>query len=115
MNEMVNLLSENAYQDYKLLELNDEKGDDFSQWRDVDFILYAESESKAKAVVSFIDESCYGRASYQRADDNYRIIVAINMAPTQNILNSISALMVCMSKIFGLKYSGWSSSIEQSI
>lgn len=104
---LVKTLLDNAYEDTHLLTLNDEKGDDFSMARDVDFILYSKEESQAKIVVEFINDNQYGDASYEKIENNYRIIVTSNMPITQNIISSISALMACIAELFNIQYDGW--------
>ncbi|WP_335903041.1 ribonuclease E inhibitor RraB [Shewanella algae] len=104
---IVEALLDNAYQDSQLLEGNDHKGDIFSVSRDVDFLLYAPDQDKGELVANFINDNCYGEASYYAYEDKHCIKVVIHMPTTQNILNSVSGLMTCIAKIFDCEYDGW--------
>ena len=114
MSKIVEVLLDNAYQDTQLLIGNDETGDDFKIWRNVDFIFYAPSEEKADVVSSFINDNRYGDSSYEKIENTYRVLVVVNMAPTQNILCSVSGLMACIGEIFSVEYDGWGTTIERA-
>jgi hypothetical protein len=75
--------------------------------RDIDFLLVAPDEEKANLVRDFINDNQYGVASVQAHDSAFGILVVVNMPPQQHTLNSVSALMVCLSKLFGIEYDGW--------
>ena len=107
MSNVVEALLSSAYQDSLLLVGNDEKGDVFSVPRDVDFLLYAKDKSKAELVRDFINDNCYGEATYSETDGNHRISVVIHMPTTQNVLNSVSGLMTCIAVLYDLEYDGW--------
>ena len=111
---VVDSLLDNAYADTQLLIGNDEKGDDFSVLRDIDFILYADSEQKAETVSSFINDNQYGSASFKKIEDRYQIIVVVNMPSTQNLVCSVSGLMVCIAELFGVDYDGWGCVLQRS-
>lgn len=111
---VVHKLLENAYQDSQLLIGNEQKGDNFSVPRDVDFVLYAADEEKADIVSSFINDNRYGEASYSEIDGKFRIIVVVDMPSSQNLVCSVSGLMVCISELFGIEYDGWGCSLQNT-
>jgi len=104
---IVDSLLDNAYEDTQLLISNDKNGDDFLKHRDVDFIMKTEEKEKAETVVDFISDNNYGQASFEKIENEYRILIIINMPTTQQVLTSISALMVCISSLFSVDYDGW--------
>ena len=111
---LVELLLDNARSDTDLLSKNDAFGDVFSIPRDVDFLLIAPDEAKAQLVRDFIDDNRYGAATVQRNDDStFGISVVVHMAPQQDVLCSVSALMACLSKLFGIEYDGWGCTIQR--
>ena len=112
MSKVVEALLDNAYQDSQLLQGNDEKGDVFSIFRDVDFRLYAKDRAKAELVTNFINDNCYGKASNSEHEGNHFVSVVVNMPTTQNILNSVSGLMTCIAKIYDLEYDGWGCELQ---
>ena len=115
MSSVVKALLDNAYQDSVLLEGNDEKGDVFSIPRDVDFLFYAPDKDKGELVASFINDNCYGDAGYYQSEKKHCIKVVINMPITQNVLNSVSGLMTCIAKVYGLEYDGWGCALQQDL
>jgi hypothetical protein len=100
-------LLENARADTDLLQKNDARGDVFTRPRDVDFLLIAPEHGKAELVASFINDNRYGSAKLQTDNAGYGVLVTIHMPIEQNILCSVSALMVCISRLFNVKYDGW--------
>ncbi|EHU4797652.1 ribonuclease E inhibitor RraB [Vibrio vulnificus] len=114
MSRVVDALLDNAYQDLKLLQGNDQKGDVFSIPRNVDFLLFAKDASRAELVASFINDNSYGEASYTEVAGEHRIQVVINMPITQNVLNSVSGLMTCLSVIYDLEYDGWGCELQKN-
>ena len=104
---LVDQLLDNARSDTDLLLKNDARGDDFAVPRDVDFLLVAPDEAKANLVCDFINDNQYGLATVQAHDDGFGVLVVVNMAPQQNVLCSVSALMVCIGNLFGIEYDGW--------
>ena len=111
---IVDDLLRNAYEDTQLLLKNDQRGDVLSIPRDVDFLLRAPDEEKARTVCSFIQDNQYGSATVQEDDGKFSVLVVIHMPITQNILCSVSALMCCISAIFGMEYDGWGSVIQSA-
>jgi len=114
MSKVVEALLDNAYQDSVLLQGNDEKGDVFSIPRDVDFLFYAPDKEKGELVASFINDNCYGDASYYQSDNYHCIKVVINMSTEQHIINSISGLMTCIAAIYELEYDGWGCALQSN-
>lgn len=104
---LVEQLLDNARADTDLLLKNDARGDDFSVPRDIDFLLVAPDEEKAILVRDFITDNQYGAATVQAHGDGFGILVVIHLAPQQNVLCSVSALMVCICKLFDIEYDGW--------
>ncbi len=111
---VVETLLDTAYQDTQLLMDNNEKGDNFSIPRDVEFVLYAEDEKKTDTVVSFINDNRYGKASFEKIDAQFRIIVVINMPSTQNLVCAVSGLMACIAALFTVKYDGWGCVLQNT-
>ena len=114
MSEVVEELLKNAYEDTQLLNGNDEKGDDFSVFRNVDFYLYAPDKEKGELVTSFINDLCYGDAIYSENEGNHTIRVTVYMPTTQNIICSISGLMTCIAAIYNLEYDGWGCELQKN-
>ena len=105
---LVDELLENARSDTDLLLKNDEHGDDFSIPRDIEFLLVAPLEERANLVRDFINDNQYGVATVQSdSADEFGILVVIHLAPQQHVLCSVSALMVCIAKLFDIQYDGW--------
>jgi len=115
MTQLVEALLDNAYQDSVLLQGNDEKGDIFSIPREVDFLFYAPDKEKGELVASFINDNCYGQATYYLSENDHCIKSIILMPIEQDIINSVSALMTCIAKIFGIEYDGWGCELQRNI
>jgi hypothetical protein len=111
---IVDDLLRNAYEDTQLLLKNDQRGDVLSTPRDVEFLLLAPDEEKARTVCSFIQDNQYGAATVQEDDGKFSVLVVIHMPITQNIICSVSALMSCLAAIFGMEYDGWGSVIKSA-
>ncbi|GAB2923714.1 ribonuclease E inhibitor RraB [Rheinheimera gaetbuli] len=112
MSKIIESLLDNAYQDTQLLIGNDQKGDDLSIARDVDFTLYAKDRGKGELVASFINDNNYGVATYEEVSDNHRITVVINMPTTQNLICTVSGLMTCLAALYELEYDGWGFALK---
>jgi hypothetical protein len=113
MATIVELLLETARADTDLLLVNGREGDLLATPREVDFLLLAPSAEKAQIVASFINDNRYGVATAVSDEDAHRVTVHIEMPITQNVICSVSGLMACISKIFGLDYDGWESPIQR--
>ncbi len=112
MSTVIKSLLKTSYQDTELLKKNDSMGDDFTVPREVDFSFIAESEESAEVVASFVNDNQYGNARYESVDNIYRVTVIITMPTTQNVLNSISGLFVCIAHLFKVEYDGWGCVIQ---
>lgn len=111
---IVDDLLRNAYEDALLLQRNDFLGDNFSISREVDFLLIANDEKQGNTVCSFINDNQYGRARVDEADGQYTVLVQLTMPIEQNIVCSVSALMVCISHLFGVEYDGWGCELRKA-
>jgi hypothetical protein len=109
---LVKQLLDNAHADTDLLKKNDANGDDFSVPRDVDFLLRAPDEIKAKLVRDFVNDNQYGVAAVQSDESGFGVLIVVHMAPQQHVLCSVSALMVCLGQLFGLEYDGWGCELK---
>jgi hypothetical protein len=89
MSSVVSALLDNAYQDTQLLIGNDQKGDNFSTPREVEFILYSKDREKGELVASFINDNQYGIAVYEEVESSHRITTKVFMPTTQNVLCDI--------------------------
>ncbi|MBN7822573.1 ribonuclease E inhibitor RraB [Bowmanella yangjiangensis] len=115
MSKIVAALLDNAYQDTQLLISNDQQGDIFSEFREVDFTLYSKNKEKGELIASFINDNNYGKASYEKIEQSHRITVVINMPTTQNLICSVSGLMVCLAALYDLEYDGWGCALKTKI
>lgn len=52
MSKVVAALLDNAYQDTQLLISNDQQGDIFSEFREVDFTLYSKTKKRASLLLA---------------------------------------------------------------
>jgi hypothetical protein len=111
---IVESLIDAARADTELLIQNDLKGDNFATPRDVEFLLRSPTQENALLVCNFINDHQYGRAYVQERPAGFDIVIVVFMAPQQNILCSISGLMVCLSKLFDVEYDGWGCVIQNS-
>lgn len=110
---VVDELLRNAYEDTKLLRKNSAQGDIFARPRDVDFLLRAPTQEKAHVMAQFVTDNQYGRANVQGPEGAWSVLVTINMPVEQHIICSVSALMVCLSQLFGLEYDGWGCVLQR--
>ena len=108
---IVEALMDGAKADTDVLYSLDKNGDNFTQSRDVDFLLRAPDAKKAQLVCDFINDHSYGKASVQE-DTNVQVI--INMPVTQSVILSVSAFFTCLSQIFSLEYDGWGCPIVKT-
>jgi len=114
---VVKLLMDTAVEDSKLLAKNQELGDRPEIPRDVDFVLYAKDEEKAKLVAGFISDYRYGRTTVERVEHrgvvSWRLLVTIHTPTTENLVMTLSAFMVCLSQLYDLDYDGWGGTIHK--
>ena len=112
------LLLETADSDRDLLRSNLNLGDKPELPRDIDFVLYATDEARARLVCDFITDNSYGRPSYEAItrDDGsrpWRLLVTINAPATPEVACALSGFMACLSKIYELDYDGWGCVIRR--
>lgn len=112
MSSIAEMLMNNAAADTDLLRKNDGHGDKFTIPRIVDFLFRAPSKEKAEIVASFVKDMQYGTATIQCENNEYSVLVQIEMPITQNILCCVSGFMTCLGKVFGVEYDGWGSIIQ---
>ena len=82
-------------------------GDDFSKFREVDFLLIAPSPDKAQVICSFINDHSYGCAKLAGHADSCNVQVLINMPVEQPIILCVSGFMACIAHLFGGRLDGW--------
>jgi hypothetical protein len=111
---LVEELLNSSFQDTQVLYKNDELGDNFSVYRNVEFIFYTKDEKKAEIVSSFISDNRYATATYAKLESNFRILAVSHMPINQNIICSVSGLMTCIAKLFNVEYDGWGSAIPKT-
>ncbi len=110
---MFDLLHENAVADHELLRASDRHGDVFSNPRDVDFAFNSANEENANDLAEYVNGKNFGNARVQSLEDGtFRILVFIHMPITQNLVFSVSAFMLCLSRLFLVDYDGWGSVIK---
>jgi hypothetical protein len=114
---IIQSLMDTAVADSQLLVTNQEAGDRAEIPRDIDFVLYAKDEEKAKLVASFVTDYRYGRPSVQRVERrgavSWRLVITIHAPTTENVAMTLSAFMVCLSQLYDLDYDGWESDIKR--
>lgn len=97
-----------AEADIDVLNSLNSQGDNFDLHRDVDFLLEAPTKEKAELICGFINDYNYGHASLEGEHNGvHRVTVVINMPINQNIITSVSGLMVCISSLFDGVLNGW--------
>ena len=95
-----------AAADTDVLRSLDENGDEFTTFREVDFLLLAPSREKADLIAAFINDHSYGVASSE-AEGTFRVQVMVQMPVTQAVILNVSGFMACVSHLFGGSYDGW--------
>ena len=110
-------LIDTAVEDSRLLVKNQELGDRAEIPRDIDFVLYAKNEERAKLVASFVTDYRYGRPAVERVEHrgtiSWRLLITIHAPTTENVVMTLSAFMVCLSQIYDLDYDGWGCNIQK--
>lgn len=110
---MFDLLHENAAADLDLLHSKDQAGDIFSKSREVDFAFNSANAENATDLAEYVNGKNFGDARVQTLEDGtFRVIVLIHMPITQNLVFSVSAFMLCLSRLFIVDYDGWGSVIQ---
>lgn len=113
---IVEQLLNTAVQDNRLLIKNQQLGDRAQVPRDIEFLLYAKNEERAKLVASFITDNRYGKPSVEQVDYKgevlWHILVIIHAPATENVVHTFSAFMVFLAKLYDLDYDCWGSIIQ---
>ncbi|GLQ47511.1 hypothetical protein GCM10007862_25620 [Dyella lipolytica] len=110
---VVESLMSGAAADVDVLRSLDQHGDDFSVARDVDFVFRTPTKEKAETVIGFINDHQYGVARLEQTENEYRVLVMINMPIQQHVILSVSGFMSCMGTLFGLEYDGWGCPVKR--
>jgi hypothetical protein len=104
---VISKLMEATEVDTDVLRSLDSNGDDFSQFREVDFTFKCDSQEKAETVAGFLDDFQYGKASVLTEGNKYTVQVLINMPVTQNVILCVSGFMTCIAELYGVEVDGW--------
>jgi Regulator of ribonuclease activity B len=100
-------LMDMAVADTDVLRSLNSNGDDFSKFREVDFLLIAPSPEKAQVICGFINDHSYGSAKVTGHAGSSNVQVLINMPVEQPIILCVSGFMACVAHLFGAKLDGW--------
>lgn len=100
-------LIDSASADVDVLRSLDANRDNFSQFRDVDFLFRAASGEIAKNLATFINDCHYGLATLEEQDGNYTVSVIVSMPIQQHIILSVSGFMTCLAALHGAEFDGW--------
>lgn len=95
-------------QDWELLRALDELHDNVAIPRDVEYVLIARTRDRAEQVADFLRRQCEARAIVREFDSEFTILVTIHMPVRRQIALSVSGFMVCVCRMYGLEYDGWS-------
>jgi hypothetical protein len=110
-------LMDTAVEDSRLLAKNQEFGDCAELPRDIDFVLYAKNEERAKLVASFVTDYRYGRPAVERVEHrgvvSWQLQITIYSPITENVVMTLSDFMVCLAQIYDLDYDGWACNIQK--
>jgi len=107
---MFERLTQTAAADRELLLIKDKAGDIFNTPRQVDFAFETNEKENAKDFADFINGKSYGAAEVSEIEPgHFRVLVLITMPINQNIMNSVSGFMLCLSRLFKIDYLGWGS------
>src|SRR4051812_42684626 len=115
---IVQLLIDTAVEDSQLLVKNQEMGDRAEIPRDLDFVFWAKDETKARLVADFVADYRYGRPFLEgrvkeRGEYSWRLRITIHSAMTEHVAMTLSAFMVCLSKLYDLDYDGWGCVVQK--
>jgi hypothetical protein len=104
---VIGKLMDSAASDIDVLRSLDGSGDDFSKFRNVDFLFRCPDKDKAELVAGFINDYQFGQAVPSSESGENTILVTINMPVEQNIILSVSGFMTCLAELYGLEFDGW--------
>jgi hypothetical protein len=72
------------------------------------------AKEKAETVIGFINDHQCGLARLEQPENEYRVVVAINMPIQQHVILSVSGFMFCLGALFGVEYDGWGCPVARS-
>lgn len=110
---MIEELIKNAEADIELLKQNDLKGDQFDKPRQVDFLFKSPTREKAEAIAGFLSDYNFGNTNITQNENQFEVLVLIQMPINQNIIQSVSGFMLLIGKIFNSTFDGWGSVIQK--
>ena len=108
-------LIDGATSDVDVLRSLDANGDDFTKFREVDFLILAPSAEKAEVICGFINDYQFGRAAIQVSDDQQQVRVVVEMPVTQAVISCVSGFMTCVAHLYGGVMDGWGCSVRRKI
>jgi hypothetical protein len=100
-------LMESAASDTDVLRSLDRNGDDFSKFREVDFLIIAPNPEKAQTICGFVNDYSYGVATVQAPENPSNVLIVIRMPVEQSIILCVSGFMACVAHLFGAEFDGW--------
>jgi hypothetical protein len=113
--KIVEELINGATADVEVLRSLDSQGDDFSTFREVDFLILAPSKEKAEVISGFINDYHYGHASIRVSDGAYQVLVLVQMPVTQSVIACVAGFMTCVAQLYGGSMDGWGCAPQRKI
>jgi hypothetical protein len=113
--KLVQDLIDGATADVDVLRSLDSQGDDFSAFRDVDFLVLAPSQEKAEIICAFINDYRYGQASTQFSGGEHQVRVLVHMPVTQSVVSCVAGFMTCIAHLYGGTLDGWGCVAQRKI
>jgi hypothetical protein len=104
---VIGKLMDAAIADVEVLRSLDRSGDQFGQFRDVEFLFRCPDLQKANLVAAFINDYQFGQAVSGNEDGESTVLVTIRMPVEQHIILSVSGFMTCLAELYGLEFDGW--------
>jgi hypothetical protein len=90
-------------------------GDLFDRSRDVDFAFKTPEAMRAEDLCKYLKGMNFGTPFVREGEDGvYWVITVIHMPINQPVICSVSAFMVCLSRLFGVDFDGWGSVVQSS-
>ena len=105
--KIVEELMNGATADVGVLRSLESQGDDFSKFREVDFLILAPSQEKAEIICGFINDYNYGHASTQVSEGAHQVRVLVQMPVTQPVVSCVAGFMTCVAHLYGGSLDGW--------
>jgi hypothetical protein len=113
--KIVQDLIDGAISDVDVLRSLDSQGDDFTKFREVDFLILAPSSEKAEIISGFINDYRFGQASTQDSDGEHQVRVLVQMHVTQSVISCVAGFMTCVAHIYGGSLDGWGCVAQREI